>query len=221
MTAPLETRHLQHYRSTLALHRLADGDGRPLLLLHGLGERTPPTPPAYLADWPGPVWGLDLTGHGDSTVPTGGGYTAEILLADVDHAIGELGGATVLGRGLGAYLALLIAGARPSLVHGAILFDGPGLIGGGVRPGSAWIIDLPVGADEASPDAFALAELARDVRSPDYATTYVRLAGAGATVEEPICVSTVSRPEWLAAVAAEPGVLDLPLLEAIAHYAAR
>lgn len=221
MTAPLETRWLQHYRSTLALHRLSDGDGRPLLLLHGLGECTPPRAPAYLSGWPGPVWGLDLTGHGASTVPVGGGYTAELLLADVDHAAAELGEMTVLGRGLGAYLALLIAGARPQQVHGAILFDGPGLIGGGVRPGSAWIADLDAGAGERSPDPFALAELARDVRSVDYATTYVRLACAGAALDEPICVSTVSRPEWLAAVAAEPGVLDLPLLDAVAHFARR
>ncbi len=219
--SPLETRHLQHYRATLALHRLSDGAGRPLLLLHGLGERTPERPPAYLDAWPGAVWGLDLTGHGESTVPVGGGYTAEILLADVDHAVAELGEVTVLGRGLGAYLALLIAGARPAQVHGAILFDGPGLIGGGVRPGSAWIADLDAHADERSPDPFALAELARDVRSIDYATTYVHLACAGSSLDAPICVSTVSRPEWLTAVVEEQGVLDQPLLDALAHYAAR
>lgn len=217
--SPLETRYLQHYRVRLALHRLRDGEGRPLLLLHGLGERTPASPPGYLDAWPGPVWGLDLTGHGDSTVPVGGGYTAEILLADVDHALAELGTVTVLGRGLGAYLALLVAGARPEKVRGAILFDGPGLIGGGVRPGSAWIADLDVGDDEPSPDPFALAELARDIRSPDYANIYARLAAEGSDLANPICVSTVSRPEWLVALTEEPGVADLPLLDAIRTYA--
>jgi pimeloyl-ACP methyl ester carboxylesterase len=216
----LETRMLRHYRIALALHRLRDGHGRALLLLHGLGEQTPEHPPAYLDAWPGPVWGLDLTGHGESSVPTAGGYTAEILLADVDQAVAELGEVTVLGRGLGAYLALLIAGARPESVRGAILFDGPGLVGGGVRPGSAWIATLDVGAGEPAPDPFALAELARDVRSPDYANIYARLAVDGSDLDEPICVSTVSRPEWLTSLVEEPGVADLPLLEAITRYAA-
>ena len=36
--------------------------------------------------WPGPVYGLDFTGHGASTVPVGGGYSAEMLLADADTA---------------------------------------------------------------------------------------------------------------------------------------
>lgn len=216
----LERRLLQHNQTTLALHQLSDGPGRSLLLLHGLGECTPTEVPPHLVGWPGPIWGLDLTGHGESTVPPGGGYTAELLLADVDHALGSLETITVLGRGLGAYLALLIAGARPAQVHGAILFDGPGLVGGGVRPGSAWVADLSVGPDAVAPDPFALAELSRDVRSPDYAMTYVRLATEGSELAHPICVSTVSRPEWLVAVAEDPGVLDLPLLEAIEHYAA-
>lgn len=214
----ISTRTIRHNRVDLALHLLREGSGKPLLLLHGLGERTPDRPPDYLEAWSGPVWGLDLTGHGDSTVPVAGGYTAEILLADVDHAIAELGPVSVLGRGLGAYLALLIAGARPELVRGAILFDGPGLIGGGVRPGSAWIPTLDAGRDEVSPDPFSLAELSRDVRSPDYASTFARLANQGSDLEYPICVATVSRPEWLAALVTVPGVQDLPLLEAIAHY---
>ena len=82
---------LHHAGVALALHRLQDGDGdRRLLLLHGLGERTPSTVPVWAAGWPGPVWGLDFTGHGASTIPLGGGYTAEVLMAD-DGRRAELG----------------------------------------------------------------------------------------------------------------------------------
>src|SRR5699024_3487118 len=125
------TEWIDHVRVRLALHRLRDGHGRPLLLVHGLGERTPDALPERFAPWPGPVWGLDLTGHGSSTVPAGGGYTAERLMADVDHALAHLGPSTVVGRGLGAYLATLVAGGRPDLVVGAVLDDGPGMAGGG------------------------------------------------------------------------------------------
>ena len=128
------TQRLRHSKIELALHRLRDGNGRPLLLLHGLGERSPAAPPAILAPWPGPVFALDFTGHGESTVPRGGGYTSECLMGDADTAISELGEVTLHGRGLGAWVALLAAGARPREVRGAILADGPGLAGGGSRP---------------------------------------------------------------------------------------
>ena len=35
---------------------------------------------------------LDFTGHGLSTIPPGGGYNAEILLADADIALAALAG---------------------------------------------------------------------------------------------------------------------------------
>ena len=37
--------------------------------------------------WPGPVWALDLTGHGGSDVAVGAGYFCEILMGDVDTAL--------------------------------------------------------------------------------------------------------------------------------------
>ncbi|MCU0670084.1 MAG: alpha/beta hydrolase, partial [Myxococcota bacterium] len=126
---------LRHGKIALALHGLRTGaPGRALLLLHGRGERSPASVPASVAAWPGPVWALDFTGHGASTLPRGGGYSVEILMADADHALAQLGTATLLGRGLGAFVALLLAGARPKDVRGALLCDGPGLAGGGPRP---------------------------------------------------------------------------------------
>ena len=93
---------LTHNRARLAMHCLRGGEGRPLLLLHGLGEQSPHVVPPWAEPWRGPVWALDFTGHGESEIPLGGGYSAEILLADADHALAHLGTATVVGRGLGA-----------------------------------------------------------------------------------------------------------------------
>ncbi|MBK7726097.1 MAG: alpha/beta hydrolase [Dehalococcoidia bacterium] len=132
-----------HNQVKLALHTLREGDGPSLLLLHALGEHSPGAVPAEFETWPGRIFALDFTGHGASTVPGGGGYTAEVLMGDADSALWMTGPATVAGRGLGAYIALLIAGGRPELVRGAILLDGPGLAGGGDRPGPLNIRGVP------------------------------------------------------------------------------
>jgi pimeloyl-ACP methyl ester carboxylesterase len=208
---------LTHNRVSLALHHLRDGDGRPLLVLHGLGERSPATVPAWAAAWEGPVAALDFTGHGASTTPRGGGYTSEILLADADIALAELGTATVVGRGLGAYIALLLAGARSHEVVGAVLCDGPGLAGGPTEPTSQSYVSLEGHAQ--IPDPYALVELGRDLRPPDYATWFVRLALEGSALDEPITVAAIYHPAWLEAVAAEHGVASTPLPAALGAYA--
>jgi len=209
---------LPHNTITLALHHLGGGDGgRPLLLLHGLGERSPEAMPDWAARWSGPVHALDFIGHGQSGVPKGGGYSAEVLMADVDVALAELGPSTIVGRGLGAYIALLIAGARPQLVRGAVLCDGPGLFGGGVGPTSATVLTVEA-EDGHTPDPWALAELSRDVRPPDYASSFARAALQLSGLAWPIAVCVRWRAPWLEAVAAEPGVLDVGLDEAIAFY---
>jgi pimeloyl-ACP methyl ester carboxylesterase len=218
-TGFVETRHLRHGKVTLALHRLGGPDGdRTLLAFHGLGERTVPGLPCWAASWPGPVWGLDLTGHGASTVPRGGGYSAEILMGDADIALAELGPCTVVGRGVGAYMALLISGARPTLVRGAVLADGPGLAGGPVGPASSPIVTVDPD-DVGPPDPWALLELSRDVRPPDYAASFARQAILLSGLAWPLAVAARWRPPWLAAVAEEPGVLDLGLADAVAYYA--
>lgn len=197
----------------LALWTLRPGAGRPLLLLHGLGEATPMQAPAVLDAWPGPIHGLDFGGHGASSISRGGGYTAEILLADADAALAHLGEVTVLGRGLGAYVALLLAGARPELVRGVILADGPGLVGGGVQPPSPSIPFAEL--TDRTPDPCALLELAADVRPTDYVTIFVRFALEKSGLDEPIVVSAVGRADWLDAVVDHPGVVKASVVDAL------
>ncbi len=208
---------LRHNHIRLALHELRGGSGRTLLLLHGLGERSPDELPDAMAAWNGPIFALDFTGHGQSTIPAGGAYTAEILMGDADVALAELGPVTVLGRGLGAYVTLLLAGARPKGVRGAILCDGPGLAGGGPRPGSVHV-SSEIPKEPGPPDPFALAELAQDVRPPDYATSFARQATHLSGTARPITVCARERPDWLTAVLSEPGVGTTSLEEALRFY---
>ena len=211
----------RHNRIDLALHHLqvaqTGATSCALLILHGLGECIPAETPIGLRAWNGDVWGLDFTGHGHSSIPRGGGYTAELLMGDVDAALAHLGTATVVGRGLGAYVALLIAGARPKLVNGAILCDGPGIVGGGIGPGSPRITLAP--PSHGSPDFYALAELSVDVRPPDYALTYLHQAVQFSELTSPVTIVGSVRPPWLAAIEHEPGVRLADLAEALDRYA--
>lgn len=216
----MSTVHLQHNRITLALHQIRDGQGRPLLLLHGLGESAQAIR-SLSVKWSGPVWALDFTGHGESTIPHGGGYSAEILMADVDIALRHLGEATILGRGLGGYVAFLIAGARPQLVKGVVIADGPGLSGGAIHATSSSEITSAGIRTGTVPDPWALIELSRDARPPNYAVTFTRLAVAASSIDEPIAVTTRVTPPWIEAIRAEPGVLTgVTLDEALEIYAA-
>jgi len=203
---------LRHSKVDLAVHELRDGSGRPMLLLHGLGERSPDTAPSWTDEWPGPVVSLDFTGHGGSTIPTGGGYTAEVLMGDADITLAHIGPATVVGRGLGAYIALLIAGARPQLVRGAVLSDGPGLAGGPVGPSSTVVaaVDLAV---PVPPDPWALVELSRDVRPGDYAASFARQALNLSGLRDPVALCVRARASWVDAVRDELGVVEVPSLE--------
>lgn len=213
----MSTQYLTHYKVQLALHELRAGEGRALLLLHGLGEQSPSAAPSWAADWPGPVHALDFTGHGASTVPAGGGYSAETLLADADIALAALGTATIVGRGVGAYVALMVAGARPELVRGAVLCDGPGLWGGATGPTSTSFHSVP--PPYVAPDPNALIDLSRDLRPPDYAALFVRLALEHSGLAEPIAVTAIVRPPWLAAVVEEVGVTVCSLDDALTTYA--
>lgn len=124
--------HLKHGHISLVLHELQSGRGLPLLLLHQLRGSSAdwelPLP------WEGPVHALDFSGHGDSARVAGGGYYPELLVADADAALAHLERAAVAGAGLGAYVALMLAGARPQSVAAALLLPGAGLAGAGPAP---------------------------------------------------------------------------------------
>jgi pimeloyl-ACP methyl ester carboxylesterase len=215
MSAPVM---LRHGRINLALHELATGDTSlpRLLLLHGLGESTPTVVPVGIKDsWRGPIWGLDFCGHGQSDIAPGGGYSCEILMADVDTALRHLGPCLVLGSGLGGYVALLTAGAAPERVLGVIVQGGPGLAGGGVRPGSETILVPASIGSGGTPDPWALMELAIDVRPPNYVTSFVRQYVGVASSETPVSICTAARPAWLASVVEEYGVVEASLSEAL------
>ena len=111
-----------------------------------------------------------------------------------------------------------MAGARPDLAAGVVLVDGPGMIAASTGPGSSMPALHDTGAP-APPDPFALAELSRDIRAPDYATVFVRMALLGSALADPITVACVNRPPWLQAVVDEPGVLESTLPEALERYA--
>ena len=210
---------LRHNKVDLALHHLRDGAGtHPLLLLHGLGERSSKTVPPQAVAWPGPIWALDFTGHGDSSIPLGGGYTAEVLMGDADAALEHLGPCTVLGRGLGAYVALLLAGARWDLVRGTVLADGPGLFGGPSGPTSPQVLTVPPGVT-GPPDPFAMLELSRDVRPPDYALTFGRQAVEHSDLDQPLAIAAMGRPPWLDAVVDDLALEHTSVEDALDGYA--
>lgn len=218
---------LIHAKVRLVLHQLQDRPGPHLLLLHGLGQCAPRETPKDVTSWPGSIFALDFTGHGGSTVPRGGGYTAELLMGDGDAALEKVGAATLLGRGLGGYVAAMLAGARPQQVRGAIICDGPGLAGGGSAPGrltgpvivSSRVSGADLAAGRATPDPFAVQELARDLRPPDYALTFARQALAGSEISQPITVCANERPEWLDALVGSPAAAVSSVRDALARYA--
>lgn len=129
---------IRNARIEIACHALRDGRGRPLLLLHGLGGSAADWSDEI--DWPGPIHALDFAGHGASDWLRGGGYSPELFATDVDAALLEILGAdatpgiALAGMGLGAYAALLVAGARPDIVRAALLAPGPGLGTGDGEP---------------------------------------------------------------------------------------
>lgn len=187
-------------------------------MLHGLGDSS-----AHMAEipvsWKGSIWALDFTGHGDSTVPRGGGYSAEILMADVDIALRHIGPATILGRGIGGYIGFLIAGARPHLVRGVVIVDGPGLAGGAIQATSSSEIAITA-RPGTTPDPWALIELSRDARPPNYAITFVQLARTGSSLDEPIAVTCKVTPPWIEAIRAEAGVMtDISMQDALDIFA--
>ena len=217
----MTTTSLRCGRRTLALHRIGDGRsaGLPLLRLHGLGGRAVAGGPVGVEDWPGAVWGLDFTGHGESSRPVGGGYCPEVLMADADAALAHLGPVVVAGWGVGAYVGLLLGGARPELVAGLVLADGAGLAGSVGAASEVVIVEHPPPPVDAPPgseidpttDPYAWAELQADHRPAEHAVSYLRRAvahrGPDAGPFAVVALAPETGAAWVDAVEAEPGVV--------------
>ena len=215
----MTTTFLEHVRSRLALHELRTGQGNPLLILHGLGECSPSAIPGIVQGWQGPVFALDFTGHGASTVPVAGGYTCEALMSDADAVLAEIGPVTLLGYGLGGYVGLLLFGSRPTEIKGLIIMDGPGLDGGGGRPTSPMLVRVSQSdLDGSAPDPWALAELASDVRPPSYAADHVRQIQELSGMDIAVVVACLGRPEWLTEVLNSPVVVESDVTTALLTF---
>lgn len=115
------------------MHELRAGNGLPLILVHELGSDSSAWALESI-DWPGPLLGLDLCGHGASTRLKGGCYMPEYWAGDVDAVLAHTGTAALLGAGVGAYVVLLAAAARAEHVPIVGLVVGEGLAGGGAAP---------------------------------------------------------------------------------------
>ncbi len=174
----------------------------PLLLLHGLFGSSADWAEVRTG-WPVAIHALDFSGHGRSQRVKGGAYTPELLAGDADAVLAEIGGVALAGAGIGAYVALLVAGARPDLVRAALLLPGPGLGGGGPAP--RFEQPLPgletrvAGEPEGGRHDPLVRQLSWDVRPPDYARAFAdgasRLLFAGDGTPRP--------PWWEAARSAE------------------
>jgi pimeloyl-ACP methyl ester carboxylesterase len=194
---------LTHGRVSLALHELRAAPGPPLLCLHAVGGSA-----ADFADvvWPGRVFALDFTGHGASDRLRGGAYYPETIAGDADAALAHIGGAYLAGAGAGAYVALLLAGARRDVVPAALLLPGAGLEGGGALPDwtksgfTEWRrVEPPLpGCDP------AVHRLERDVRPPDYAEAFALAA------RRLLFAAADPAPPWWQAARATPAAQPAP-----------
>ena len=185
---------LQHARTTLELHELSRRDGPSLLLLHALAGSSTDWSEAP-ALWPGRVYALDFCGHGRSEWVRGGVYLPELLVGDADVALAHIGAAAVAGAGIGAYVALLLAGGRQDAVPASLLLPGRGLEGGGPLPDfdrEVSTLVMPEGTPPLPPDCDPLCgALLWDVRPPDYIALFGRAARRVLLLED-----GSPRPPW-------------------------
>jgi pimeloyl-ACP methyl ester carboxylesterase len=192
------------------------GKAPTLLLLHGLFGSGSDWGRLESIIWPGDVLALDFAGHGDSDWLPGRGYVPEFFAADADAVLAWLGvreRVRVAGVGVGAYVALLLAGARADVVEASLLLPGRGLAGGGALPSdlsdeneAAWLETLAAperAADQTGPDPL-VARCERDVRPTDYAAAFATAARKLLVPEVP------DAPPWLR-VAAEHATHAQPL----------
>jgi pimeloyl-ACP methyl ester carboxylesterase len=221
---------LRHGRVELLLHTLKEAGGdqqgapvAPLLMLHELGRSSEDWSRREewrlgWSAWPGSVHALDLAGHGGSGHVIGGAYSPEYFLADADLGLAALGDRAVLvGAGLGAWVALLLAGARAERVAAALLWPGHGLTGGGSLP------DLEAGPQDAAGFEERTSRAARryaprtdprvchcesDLRPVDYARSFAERARRLLLAKAPGAGEAL--PDWWLTTLAVTGVEEAP-----------
>ncbi|HUJ25302.1 MAG TPA: alpha/beta fold hydrolase [Myxococcales bacterium] len=137
-------------------------DGRPALLLHGLGgsaSSMAPVLPAVLQHAPRAVM-LELPGHGRSPEPSAGALAARdyaaVVIAALEELVREHGGrkAVLVGNSLGGALSLYTANHRPDLVAGVV-----GLNPAGAELSEEALAVLPRRFDDLSQGAAHMARL--------------------------------------------------------------
>jgi len=119
------------------IHWESQGDGAPVLLVHGLGyTREGWGPLRELLSRRYRVLSYDNRGIGESEIPPGP-YTVDELAADAAQVLDEAGAerAHVLGASLGGMVAQLLAAERPERVDRLVL--------AGTTPGGARAYPLP------------------------------------------------------------------------------
>lgn len=177
---------LKHGRVSLRLHELsaARASGQsPLLLLHELGSSAAAWSDEWRS-WQGPVYALDFSGHGESDHAIGRSYYPEFFVMDADLALEAIGDeAHLAGAGIGAYVAMLLAGSRPDRIPAALLLPGRGLASGGEAPDfdrgqsgvSSWQARLDAAAREFpnATDPF-VATCEGDLRPLDYVSDFAK-----------------------------------------------
>jgi len=123
---------------TVALHTRVEGDGLPVLVLHGFtgsSESMSEIAVGLRDRWR--VVRLDLVGHGESPAPHGAAdYTMERCVDQVTGRLDALGidSAHVIGYSMGGRAALALAAWRPERLRSAILVGASaGLADAGAR----------------------------------------------------------------------------------------
>ena len=139
----------------------------------------------------------------------------ELLVGDADAALTQIGPAAVTGAGLGAYVALLLAGTRPDRIPAVLLLPGPGLAGAGAVPDFTRSV-AELDAMRHGNGAMMIG-LGRDVRPIDYAEPFARAARRVLLLDD-----ADPRPPWWETVRQLPTVESLTgsLPDALARLAA-
>jgi pimeloyl-ACP methyl ester carboxylesterase len=113
-------------RGDVALSYLvSEGNGRTVVLLHGLAGSSTELIPTARAMPECRVLLLDQRGHGRSTRrpnDTSRAAFVEDVVALIEHESSQP--VTLIGQSMGAHTAMLVAAARPDLVDGLVLLEG-------------------------------------------------------------------------------------------------